>query len=113
MRKHDKIDRKVSTTPSAMSSLLSFKFRPAGVMPFTLFCLAVLLIPAGCGDSLWNDPYPPQDDQQAVMYMSFAERPKHLDPAVAYSENEYAFIAQIYEPPLQYHYLKRPYNWCR
>jgi oligopeptide transport system substrate-binding protein len=93
-----------------MSSLLSLKFRPVGVSAFVLFCLAVLLVPAGCGEALWNDPYPKQDDKQAVLYMSFAERPKHLDPAVAYSENEYAFIAQIYEPPLQYHYLKRPYQ---
>lgn len=110
MRKHDKIDRKVSTTTPAMSSLLSLKFRPAGVLPFMLLSLAVVLLPAGCGGSPWNDPYSPQDDRQAVLYMSFAERPKHLDPAVAYSENEYAFIAQIYEPPLQYHYLKRPYQ---
>jgi oligopeptide transport system substrate-binding protein len=28
----------------------------------------------------------------------------------SYSANEYAFIAQIYEPPLQYHFLKRPYT---
>ncbi|HFE38795.1 MAG TPA: peptide ABC transporter substrate-binding protein, partial [Gammaproteobacteria bacterium] len=28
----------------------------------------------------------------------------------SYSSNEYAFIGQIYEPPLQYHYLKRPYE---
>ena len=40
----------------------------------------------------------------------FTERPKHLDPAQAYSENEYIFLAQIYQPPLQYHYLKRPYS---
>ena len=33
-----------------------------------------------------------------------------MDPAVAYSANEYAFISQIYEPPFQYHYLKRPYQ---
>jgi oligopeptide transport system substrate-binding protein len=93
-----------------MSSLLSFEFRAAGILPFLLFCLGVVLVPAGCSPSPWNDPYPPQDDERAVHYMAFAERPKHLDPAVAYSENEYAFIAQIYEPPLQYHYLKRPYQ---
>jgi oligopeptide transport system substrate-binding protein len=93
-----------------MSSLLSLKFRPAGVLPFVLFGLAVLLIAAACSGSPWNDPYPEQDDEQSVLYMAFAERPKHLDPAVAYSENEYAFIAQIYEPPLQYHYLQRPYQ---
>jgi oligopeptide transport system substrate-binding protein len=26
----------------------------------------------------------------------------------SYSEDEITFTAQIYEPPLQYHYLKRP-----
>jgi len=91
-----------------MSSFLSLKFRRAGILSCVLFFVAVLLV--ACGGSPWNDPYPGEDDKQAVLYMSFAERPKHLDPAVAYSENEYAFIAQIYEPPLQYHYLKRPYE---
>lgn len=43
------------------------------------------------------------------MYGSFSERPKTLDPARSYSSNEYVFVAQIYEPPFQYHYLKRPY----
>ena len=28
----------------------------------------------------------------------------------SYSSNEIQFTAQIYEPPLQYHYLKRPYE---
>ena len=31
-------------------------------------------------------------------------------PVQSYSSNEIVFIAQIYEPPLQYHYLKRPYE---
>lgn len=33
-----------------------------------------------------------------------------MDPARSYSSDEYAIIGQIYEPPLQYHYLKRPYQ---
>ncbi len=70
--------------------------------------LAVLL--SACGDRLWNNPYPAADDGQPILYTAFAERPKHLDPAQAYSENEYEFLAQIYAPPLQYHYLKRPYE---
>ncbi|MFQ5354018.1 MAG: ABC transporter substrate-binding protein, partial [Thermodesulfobacteriota bacterium] len=41
---------------------------------------------------------------------TFTEPPKHLDPARSYSADEYRLIAQIYEPPLQYHYLKRPYE---
>ncbi|MEA3412866.1 MAG: peptide ABC transporter substrate-binding protein, partial [Pseudomonadota bacterium] len=67
---------------------------------------------SGCSDpgKPWNDPYPGADDGANVSYASFNERPKHLDPARSYSANEYRFIAQIYEPPLQYHYLKRPYT---
>lgn len=58
----------------------------------------------------WNNPYPYEKPNANVSYTSFAERPKHLDPARSYSEPEYVFTAQIYEPPLQYHYLKRPYT---
>jgi oligopeptide transport system substrate-binding protein len=71
--------------------------------------VAVLGLLAGCGD-IWNDPYPRVERGQNILYSYFSERPKHLDPAVAYTEDEYTFIAQIYEPPLQYHYLERPYR---
>jgi ABC-type transport system substrate-binding protein len=57
-----------------------------------------------------NSPYPPGDSGAAVIYSAFEERPKHLDPARSYSENEYVYLGNIYEPPLQYHYLKRPYQ---
>ncbi len=72
---------------------------------------AVLLVAslAACG-RVWNDPYPAGDRGRNILYTSFAERPKHLDPAQSYSENEATFNAQIYEAPLQYHYLKRPYE---
>ena len=69
---------------------------------------AVLL--TACDVSELNDPYSKAEEDLSVLYSSFSERPKHLDPAVAYSANEYAFIGQIYEPPFQYHYLKRPYQ---
>ncbi len=74
-----------------------------------LLVLAALL----CGApalAAWNNPYPAADDDKNILYSAFRERPKHLDPARAYSSNEYEFIAQIYEPPFQYHYLKRPYT---
>ncbi|WP_134084525.1 ABC transporter substrate-binding protein [Thiohalophilus thiocyanatoxydans] len=64
---------------------------------------------AGC-DGLWNNPYPDSEADANILYASFSERPKHLDPVQSYSSNEYQFIGQIYEPPLQYHYLKRPYE---
>jgi ABC-type transport system substrate-binding protein len=57
-----------------------------------------------------NSPYPAGQAGRNVLYSAFSERPKHLDPARSYSENEVVFTGQIYEPPLQYHYLKRPYE---
>ncbi len=78
-----------------------------------IMTLFVLLITAqlltACTDTSWNNPYPADESGKNIMYSSFAERPKHLDPVRSYSSNEYAFIGQIYEPPLQYHFLKRPY----
>jgi len=70
--------------------------------------LSVLLTQVA--QAAWNNPYPRGDGGENILYSSFRERPKHLDPIRSYSSNEYAFIGQIYEPPLQYHYLKRPYE---
>ena len=64
---------------------------------------------AGCTDS-WNTPYPGSAAHANVVYSAFSERPKHLDPARSYASNEVEFTGQIYEPPLQYHFLKRPYT---
>ncbi len=64
----------------------------------------------GCDQGPWNDPYPAGQGLTNTVYSSFDERPKHLDPVRSYSANEYAFLAQIYEPPLQYHLLLRPYQ---
>ncbi|TWO81937.1 ABC transporter substrate-binding protein [Denitratisoma oestradiolicum] len=70
---------------------------------------AAVLLLAGCGGP-WNDPYPAAERERNILYSAFLERPKHLDPVQSYSEDEITFTAQIYEPPLQYHYLKRPYT---
>ncbi len=72
--------------------------------------LCLLLLCTGCDNSPWNNPYPNQDSAKNIYYDSFSERPKHLDPVSSYSSNEYVFLGQIYEPPLQYHFLKRPYE---
>lgn len=76
------------------------------VSALAIFCSLL----GGCGDQLLNNPYPPDDAGKNILYSSFAERPKHLDPASAYSANEYDIIGLVYEPPFQYHYLKRPYE---
>ncbi|MEA3220242.1 ABC transporter substrate-binding protein [Immundisolibacter sp.] len=78
-------------------------------VPFRLLLPLLLIALAGCGEAPLNSPYPASEQNANTLYAAFAERPKHLDPAVAYSSNEYAFIQQVYEPPLQYHYLRRPY----
>ena len=75
-----------------------------------IFALLLAGLLSACDGGLWNNPYPAADEGKSIFYTAFTERPKHLDPAQAYSENEYEFLAQIYAPPLQYHYLKRPYQ---
>jgi ABC-type transport system substrate-binding protein len=71
--------------------------------------LLLALFAAGCAD-VWNDPYPAADRGGSILYSAFTERPKHLDPVQSYTEDEARFTQQVYEPPLQYHYLKRPYE---
>ncbi|WP_418648914.1 ABC transporter substrate-binding protein [Thauera butanivorans] len=80
-------------------------FRRAFARSAAAACALVLL---GCSAGL-NDPYPSAERGENIFYTAFTERPKHLDPVQSYSEDEAAFLYQIVEPPLQYHYLKRPY----
>jgi oligopeptide transport system substrate-binding protein len=69
--------------------------------------LAVAL--SGCGRVL-NSPYPASDDHANIIYASFDEEPKHLDTAISYSSDGLALLCNIVEPPLTYHFLKRPYE---
>ena len=71
--------------------------------------LILLLFLGGCGE-VWNDPYPAGERGKNIFYTSFINRPKHLDPVQSYTADEADFTMQVYEPPLQYHYLKRPYE---
>lgn len=70
----------------------------------------VVGILSACSRPIWNSPYPSEDASKNILYNAFAERPKHLDPVQSYSSNEILLTAQIYQPPLQYHYLKRPFT---
>lgn len=79
-------------------------------MCWRIFGLSLFLLLPACGDGQWNNPYPASEHTANTLYTSFDKRPKHLDPAQSYVSNEYELIAQIYMPPLQYHYLKRPYT---
>ncbi|WP_407058365.1 ABC transporter substrate-binding protein [Zoogloea oleivorans] len=74
-----------------------------------LSIILLAALAAGCGQ-VWNDPYPATERGKNILYSAFTQRPKHLDPVQSYSEDEATFLYQIYEPPLQYHYLKRPFQ---
>src|ERR1039458_6920290 len=74
-----------------------------------LSALGCRFLLAACG-KVWNNPYPAAERGKNILYSAFTERPKHLDPVQSYSENEAEINAQIYEAPLQYHYLRRPYT---
>ncbi len=77
---------------------------------FARLGLILVFILTACTSTPLNNPYPAEEQEKNVLYSSFSARPKHLDPAQSYSSNEIVFTGQIYEPPFQYHYLKRPYQ---
>jgi len=59
---------------------------------------------------VWNSPYSSDSVADDTLFSAFSIVPKHLDPVVSYNANEWRFIGQVYEPFLQYNYLKRPYE---
>ena len=76
-----------------------------------LVVLGVLL--AACDGAWrhpWNSPYRASEARSNILYTTFQERPKHLDPVSSYSENEAMITIQVYEPLVQYHFLRRPYT---
>jgi oligopeptide transport system substrate-binding protein len=68
-----------------------------------------MLTLTGCHDKPWNNPHKTPATAN-YYYGTFSSSPKTLDPARSYSNDESVFTAQIYEPPLQYHFLLRPYT---
>lgn len=71
---------------------------------------SVLFLVTACDMKAINSPYPEASSDESILYTAFSLRPKHLDPARSYSANEAIITGQVYEPPYQYHYLKRPYQ---
>ncbi len=72
--------------------------------------LLLLLMTINAYANVWNSPHDNKKIKTETLFSSFSLPPKRLDPVVSYSANEWAIIGQIYEPPLQYNYLKRPYE---
>lgn len=75
---------------------------------FTIILIALLsLCFVASSNAQWNNPH--QNTKSNTRYGAFISAPKTLDPARAYSSDEWAIIGNIYEPPLQYDFFKRPY----
>jgi oligopeptide transport system substrate-binding protein len=72
------------------------------VLPILAACLVL--------PSCTNNPYRPSESGRNIYYDTFTSEPKHLDPARSYAGDEYEILHQIYEPVVQYHFLKRPYE---
>ncbi len=68
--------------------------------------LATFLTCVGCS----NSPYRDSDEQRKILYRAYAEPPKTLDPAVAYSTADQVIVAEVYDTLLEYHYFERPYR---
>lgn len=96
----------VRTTPPTPVAGHAFGIRHTAL--FLLLALLTVML-SGCNHA-WNNPYPNAGPQSDTLYMGYSSIPNHLDPARSYSANEVRYTDQIYEPPLQYQYLKRPYT---
>lgn len=75
-------------------------------MLFRLMPLSLILLLSGCG----NNPYRPGETQEKTYFGSFSSAPERLDPTKSYWSHEALIIDQVYEPPFEYHFLKRPYE---
>ncbi|MFP6654227.1 MAG: ABC transporter substrate-binding protein [Myxococcota bacterium] len=84
--------------PNRIESLPAFRF--GGMLALVLSLMGL----SGCS----NDPYPPATEGQKVLYSSFVDAPRTLDPATAYDTRAHAITGAVYDTLLKYHFLKRP-----
>ncbi|MEY3117163.1 MAG: Heme-binding protein precursor, partial [Pseudomonadota bacterium] len=76
---------------------------------FFVTCTVAISLLVGCG-GVTNEPVPKALLAENVLFSSYQESPKYLDSTSSYSNNETPWTYAVYEPPLKYHYLKRPYE---
>ena len=72
-----------------------------------LASIATVLL--GC-NGVSNEPVAKSLLAENVLFSSYQESPKYLDSTSSYSINETPWTYAVYEPPLKYHYLKRPFE---
>ncbi len=79
-------------------------------IPTLAACAAIL---AGSGLLLTrcsNSPYRPGEAEGKTLFFGMNTPPAKLDPATSYYQHEGEIIDNIYEPPYEYHHLRRPYH---
>ena len=57
-----------------------------------------------------NSPWPGGWEQEDTYFTSYPSQIRNLDPAACNFQHEIAIVSSVVEPPLAYHYLKRPYE---
>lgn len=81
-----------------------------GAVGLMLAMMTTALLVTGCSE-IHNNPHASGAESTNTLFVPFRGRsPKYLDPTSSYSNDETPFTYQVYEPPYQYHYLKRPYE---
>lgn len=89
--------------PSLGSSVV-----PIGTRGAALWLAMLALV--GCSNVI-NSPYERGAEATNTFFTAFQERsPKYLDPTASYALDETPYTFSVYEPPLRFHYLKRPYQ---
>ncbi len=93
-------------------SIAGSSFIPSKCIRFRLACVPVIVIAFGIllflSTACSNDPYPPETEGEKVLYSSFVDAPRTLDPATAYNTRAHAITGAVYDTLLKYHFLKRP-----
>ena len=82
---------------------MMLEWRPCAFTFLQYTALALILF-LGCS----NDPYPPTKEGEKILYSSFVDAPRTLDPATAYNTRAHAITGAVYDTLLKYHFLKRP-----
>ncbi len=76
----------------------------------TIGILVLSSLFAGLLAACTNDPYPGGDEGRKVLYKSFQEAPRTLDPAVAYTTASSIITTNVFDTLVEFHYRKRPYE---
>jgi ABC-type oligopeptide transport system substrate-binding subunit len=71
--------------------------RVACVRFAVLACFFACLAAIACT----NNPYPNEDDEKKVLYSSFGEAPRTLDPAVAYTPTSHTITGNVFDTLLE------------